>query len=104
MHHRKYLKPGKAAEKIDNVTVGTLANWRWKEMGPPYYRVRRVDPLCRRRNRRLDCSRSAIDGRRALPQHRGAPMTAIAVAMALGGAYRSGQWWRARCPAAAGQR
>ncbi len=39
MDHRRYLKPAKAAEKIGNVTVGTLANWRWKEVGPPYYRV-----------------------------------------------------------------
>jgi hypothetical protein len=37
--HRRYLKPAKAAEKIGNVTVGTLANWRWKDVGPPYYRI-----------------------------------------------------------------
>jgi hypothetical protein len=36
---RTYLKPANAAEKIGNVTVGTLANWRWKDVGPPYYRV-----------------------------------------------------------------
>ena len=38
MDHRKYLKPRKAAEKI-GVTVATMANWRWKQIGPPYYRV-----------------------------------------------------------------
>ena len=38
MDHRKYLKPIKAAEKI-GVTVATMANWRWKEVGPPFYRV-----------------------------------------------------------------
>lgn len=38
MDHRRYLKPAKAAEKI-NVTVGTLANWRWRGLGPPSYRV-----------------------------------------------------------------
>jgi hypothetical protein len=36
--HRRYLKPAKAAEKI-GVTVATMANWRWKEVGPPFYRV-----------------------------------------------------------------
>jgi hypothetical protein len=36
--HRKYLKPADAAKKID-VTVGTLANWRWKEIGPPFYAI-----------------------------------------------------------------
>lgn len=38
MDHRKYLKPTKAAEKI-GVTVDTMANWRWKHIGPPFYRV-----------------------------------------------------------------
>jgi hypothetical protein len=37
-HPRKYLKPAPAAEKI-GVTPETLANWRWKQIGPPYYRV-----------------------------------------------------------------
>jgi hypothetical protein len=36
--HRRYLRPAKAAEKID-ITVGTLANWRWRNDGPPFYRV-----------------------------------------------------------------
>ena len=38
MDHRKYLKPTDAAKKID-VTVGTLANWRWKGFGPVYYSI-----------------------------------------------------------------
>ncbi len=38
MDHRKYLKPASAAEKI-GVTPGTLANWRWKAIGPPYYAI-----------------------------------------------------------------
>lgn len=38
MDHRKYLKPAAAAEKI-GVTAGCLANWRWKEIGPPYYAI-----------------------------------------------------------------
>ena len=38
MDHRRYLKPAKAAEKI-GVTVPTMANWRWKEVGPPFYRI-----------------------------------------------------------------
>ena len=38
MDHRKYLKPADAAEKI-GVTVGTLANWRWRGTGPAYYQV-----------------------------------------------------------------
>jgi hypothetical protein len=37
-HPRKYLKPADAAEKI-GVTTGTLANWRWKSIGPPFYAV-----------------------------------------------------------------
>jgi hypothetical protein len=37
-HPRKYLKPPTAAEKI-GITPETLANWRWKQIGPPYYRV-----------------------------------------------------------------
>jgi hypothetical protein len=36
--HRKYLKPTNAAEKL-GVTVGTMANWRWKQTGPAFYRV-----------------------------------------------------------------
>jgi hypothetical protein len=35
---RSYLKTNSAAEKI-GVTPETLANWRWKQIGPPYYRV-----------------------------------------------------------------
>jgi hypothetical protein len=35
---KKYLKPADAAEKI-GVTTGTLANWRWKRVGPPFYAV-----------------------------------------------------------------
>jgi hypothetical protein len=38
MNHRTYLKPVAAAEKI-GVTVGTLANWRWKGFGPAYYAI-----------------------------------------------------------------
>jgi predicted site-specific integrase-resolvase len=37
-HHRKYLKPATAAEKI-GVTIGTLANWRWKGIGPAFYAI-----------------------------------------------------------------
>jgi hypothetical protein len=37
-HPRKYLKPTAAAEKI-GVTTGTLANWRWRSVGPPYYAI-----------------------------------------------------------------
>jgi hypothetical protein len=36
--HRRYLKPKNAAEKI-GVSVDTMANWRWKQVGPPFYRV-----------------------------------------------------------------
>jgi hypothetical protein len=36
VNHRKYQKPPMAAEKI-GVTLGCLANWRWKGIGPPYY-------------------------------------------------------------------
>jgi hypothetical protein len=35
--HRRYLRSEKAAEKLD-VAVGTLANWRSKMTGPPFYR------------------------------------------------------------------
>ena len=38
MDHRKYLRPADAAQKI-HVTVGTLANWRWKGVGPAYYAI-----------------------------------------------------------------
>lgn len=38
MFHRKYLKPAAAAEKI-GITPGTLANWRWKAIGPNYFLV-----------------------------------------------------------------
>ena len=38
MDPRKYLKPAAAAEKI-GVTIGTLANWRWKGIGPAYYAI-----------------------------------------------------------------
>ena len=38
MDHRKYLKPAAAAEKI-GITIGTLANWRWRGVGPTYYQV-----------------------------------------------------------------
>jgi hypothetical protein len=37
-HSRKYLKSADAAKKI-GVATGTLANWRWKKVGPPYYVV-----------------------------------------------------------------
>jgi hypothetical protein len=37
-HPRKYLKPAVAAEKL-SVTEGTLANWRWKGIGPVYYAI-----------------------------------------------------------------
>jgi hypothetical protein len=37
-HPRNYLKPATAAEKI-GVTIGTLANWRWKGIGPAFYAV-----------------------------------------------------------------
>jgi hypothetical protein len=33
---RKYLKPAQTAKKLE-VTVGTLANWRYRKIGPPYY-------------------------------------------------------------------
>jgi hypothetical protein len=36
--HRTYLRPAAVAEKL-GVTVGTLANWRWRSVGPPYYAV-----------------------------------------------------------------
>jgi hypothetical protein len=45
MDHRKYLKPLKAAEKI-GVTVATMANWRWQQKGPPFYRVRGLILYC----------------------------------------------------------
>jgi hypothetical protein len=38
MGHRRYLRPADAAQKID-VTVGTLANWRWKGVGPADYAI-----------------------------------------------------------------
>jgi predicted DNA-binding transcriptional regulator AlpA len=36
--HRTYLRPPKVADKL-GVTIGTLANWRTKQIGPPHYRV-----------------------------------------------------------------
>jgi hypothetical protein len=38
MVHRRYLKPTVTAEKI-GIAPGTLANWRWKQIGPPYYTI-----------------------------------------------------------------
>jgi hypothetical protein len=38
MDHRKFMKPMAAAEKI-GVGVATMANWRWQQKGPPFYRV-----------------------------------------------------------------
>ena len=35
---RRYIKEADAAKKLD-VAEGTLANWRWKGKGPPYYRM-----------------------------------------------------------------
>jgi hypothetical protein len=32
------MRPSKAAAKL-SVTIGTLANWRTKQIGPPFYRV-----------------------------------------------------------------
>jgi hypothetical protein len=38
MDHRTYLKPLAVAEKL-GVTIGTLANWRWRGAGPAYYAI-----------------------------------------------------------------
>ncbi len=38
MDHRIFLRPAKVADKL-GVTIGTLANWRTKQIGPPDYRV-----------------------------------------------------------------
>lgn len=38
MAHRNYLRPAKVAEKL-GIATGTLANWRTKAVGPPYYRI-----------------------------------------------------------------
>jgi hypothetical protein len=36
--HKNYSRPPRVSEKLD-VTLGTLANWRTKRVGPPFYRV-----------------------------------------------------------------
>ncbi len=34
---RTYLRPPKVADKL-GVSIGTLANWRTKRIGPPFYK------------------------------------------------------------------